>query len=217
MSVFNNENMNEVDEVDEVAVLKQTIEILKKDLENAKQEVEMLHQTIFEMNNERSYEILSYFNRFSNIKKTANRYRISIEDLYEMIPEWDGNTDGLKSADDYDECRIYIIGRKKWDEEHDPEPDQYELDSRKRTPIREEINKILAEYNSGNYYLYEIADNHDIWINNLFRLLKEYGAILDETCAKGYDVFYMQHLGSKSIWDGKTSLNLIEQFYASGS
>ena len=200
---------------DEVDVLKQTIEVLKKDLENAKREIDMLKQTIYKMNNEHSYEILSYFNRFSSIKKTANRFCMTVEDLYDLIPEWDGNTDGLQSADDYDECRIYIIGRKKWDEEHDPEPDQYELDTRKRTPVREEMQKILAEYNSGNYYLYEIADNHDIWINNLFRLLKEYGAILNETCAKGYDVFYTQHLGIKHVWDGKTSLDLIAKFYAS--
>lgn len=215
MSDFCDVDKDKDENVDEVTVLKQTIEILKKDLENAKCEIDMLNQTIFEMNNDRSYEILNYFNRFSNIRKTADRFHMTVEALYEMIPEWDGNHDKLQSADDYDECRIEIIGRKQWDAENEHGPDQYEIDSRKRTPSQEEMQKILVEYNSGNYYLYEIADNHDIWINNLFRLLKEYGAILNETDANEYDSFYRQHLGSKSIWDGKTSLNLIEQFYAS--
>ena len=63
---------------DEVDVLKQTIEVLKKDLENAEREIDMLKQTIYKINNEHSYEILSYFNRFSSIKKTANRFCITV-------------------------------------------------------------------------------------------------------------------------------------------
>jgi SepF-like predicted cell division protein (DUF552 family) len=195
--------INNEKNTDEVEILKQTIEILKKDLVKAKREIETLNQTIFEMNNDRAVEILEYFNRCGSIQKTAMKYNMAIEELYDMIPEWDGCNDGLQGADDYDECRKEIIGRQQWDEEQN---------AIKRTHIDspEELDEIVKEYKSGEMGLYEIADYRDLDIKYFFKLLKELRMINKETDAKGYANFYVQYLGLGSEWDGEKTLNMIE-------
>lgn len=199
MSAF---SINDEKNTDENEILKQAIEILKKDLVKAKKEIEMLNQTILEMNNDRALEILEYFNRCGSIQKTASRYNITMEELYDMIPEWDGCNDGLQGADDYHECRKEIVGRQQWDEEHP---------TIKRTFVNspEELDEIVKEYKSGDMDLYEIADCHDLDIKIFFKLLKDLRLINNETDAKGYANFYVQHLGSGTDWDGEKTLNMI--------
>ena len=200
MSAFAGKNEKKQDEVE---ILKQTIEILKKDLVKAKREIDMLNQTILEMNNDRALEILEYFNRCGSIQKTASKYNMSVEDLYDLIPEWDGCRDGLQDADDYDDCHKEIVGRQQWDEEQD---------AIKRTLVDspDELDEIVKEYKSGNMDLYEIADSHDLDIKYFFKLLKDLRLINKETDAKGYANFYVQHLGSGTDWDGEKTLNMIE-------
>ena len=195
--------INNEKNLDEVEILKQTIEILKKDLTKAKREIDTLNQTIFEMNNDRAIEILEYFNRCGSIQKTARRYNMDVEELYNMIPEWDGCNDGLQGADDYNECRKEIIGRQQWDEEQD-------TIKRTRVDSPEELDEIVKEYKSGDMDLYEIADYHDLDIKYFFKLLKDLRLINNETDAKGYANFYVQHLGSGCEWDGEKTLNMID-------
>ena len=195
--------INNEKNTDEVEILKQTIEILKKDLVKAKKEIDTLNQTILEMNNDRAVEILEYFNRCGSIQKTASRYNMDVEELYDMIPEWDGCNDGLQGADDYDECRKEIIGRQQWDEEQD-------TIKRTRVDSPEELDEIVKEYKSGDMDLYEIADYHDLDIKYFFKLLKDLRLINNEIDANGYANFYVQHLGSGTEWDGEKTLNMIE-------
>ena len=129
------------------------------------------------------------------------------------IPEWDGCRDGLQSADDYDECRLEVIGRKQYDDEQDYTEE--ELDIRKRTPENDELDNILNDYKKGKMSLYELADNYDLWINNLFRLLKENKLIEKETDVRDYASFYTEHDGIWSVWEqGKSDFGLIAEFYA---
>ena len=202
MASFNEENK----------MLKDKIIQLEKELADNIKNNKYLQDIIDERNNDDALEILEYFNRCSSIRQTARKYNMDMEELYDSIPEWDGCRDGLQSADDYDECRLEVIGRKQWDEEQD-EYDEEELKERKRTPDDEELVKILNDYKMTDLSLYEIADKHNLWINNLFRILKEHKIIENETDAKDYINFYTEHEGIWSEWDGKSNiLNLIEEF-----
>ena len=194
--------------------LKQVIQRLETELINSKKNIKQLKEIIDERNNDMALEILDYFNRCNSIRKTARKYDMDMEELYEIIPEWDGCRDGLQSADDYDECRIDVIGRKQYDEECE-EYTEDELEDRKRTPEKAELDEIIADYKEDRMTLYEIADHYNLWINNLFRLLKENKLIEKETDVNNYANFYMEYEGIWSEWDGKSDLGLIEAFYAS--
>ena len=50
-------------------------------------------------------DILQYFNNCKSIKKTAEKYDMTTEELIDWIPYWDGCSDGLQSARDYKEFR----------------------------------------------------------------------------------------------------------------
>jgi hypothetical protein len=85
-----------------------------------------------------------------------------------------------------------------------------------RTPDQDTINKMIEDYrDASDLSLYELADRYELWINNLFRLLKENNLIEKETDAKGYDSFYIEHLGTRycAKSDKKTDLELIEEYY----
>ena len=194
--------------------LKQVIQRLETELTNSKKNIKQLKEIIDERNNDMALEILEYFNRCNSIRKTARKYDMDMEELYEIIPEWDGCRDGLQGADDYDECRIDVIGRKQYDEECDEYTDD-ELADRKRTPEKAELDEIIADYKEDRMTLYEIADHYNLWINNLFRLLKENKLIEKETDVNNYPNFYMDYEGIGSEWDGKSDLGLIETFYTS--
>ena len=156
-----------------------------------------------------SIKIFDYFSMCLNIRKTAWKFNMEIEELYLRISEWDDSSELLESACDYDECRIEVIGRKEYDDEQEDKMDQKDLIIRKRIPTTNEVNKIISDYSLGNLSLYELADRYDLQINNLFRLLKETGMIEKETDAKGYDNFYTEYLGTGCDWDGKSDLGLI--------
>lgn len=188
----------------EVDILKQTIEILKKDLVKCKAEIKRLNQMINERDEEEDFEIWQYFNRCNSIRKTAQKYGISIEELFELIEELDGDNKDLRGASDYEECHKEIIGRKQWDEEYECEKRSFEdLDT-------DEIDKIAKEYKSGKMHLYEIADSHDLCINDFFKLLKTCKLIIKESDAKYYRAFYRQHLGSECEWDGVTEIGMLQ-------
>jgi hypothetical protein len=197
---------------EENKMLKEKIISLEKQLVASKEKNNELKGKIDDMINDYSLEILEYFNQCGSIRKTARKYNMDMEELYESIPEWDGCRDGLQSAYDYHECRMEVIGRNQWDDEHDKYTEE-EFDIKKRTPEPDELVSILKDYKDDEFTLYEIADNHNLWINNLFRILKDNKVIENEIDAKGYDVFYTEHNGSWSEWDGKSDLGLIEQFY----
>jgi hypothetical protein len=169
-------------------------------------EVCHLKERIDDLINDNAIKILDYFSMCLNIRKTAWKFGMSMEELYERISEWDDHSNLLESACDYDECRIEVIGRKEYDEDK-IEPEDFLL--RNRIPSANEVTKIIEDYKESNLSLYELADRYDLQINNLFRLLKETGMIEKETDAKGYDNFYTEYLGTGCDWDGKSDLGLI--------
>jgi hypothetical protein len=203
--------------VEEIYEENKMLKIKINDLENAladsKQKNKFLQEIIDERNNDDALVILEYFHSCSSIRQTANKYNMDMEELYESIPEWDGCRDGLQSADDYDECRLEVIGRKQYEDEQDYAED--EITVRRRTPKNDELDNILNDYKKGKMSLYEIADKYDLWINNLFRLLKENKFIEAETDARDYKSFYTEHDGIWSVWEqGKSDFGLIAEFYA---
>ena len=136
---------------------------------------------------------------------------MEMDELYELIPQWENCREGLKSADDYEECRIEVIGRREYDEELEEDMTKEEYEFRQRVPDADEVDKIIADYKeSNNLTLYELADKYELQINSLLKLLKENKVIDKETDAKGYASFYEEHMGSGCEWDGKSELGLIE-------
>jgi hypothetical protein len=207
---------------------------LEKKLLESNQIRKELKEKIDNLIDDNAVKVLEYFNDCSNIRKTAWAFGFELDELYHLIPEWvsqleqrsnynsalaDGCSDGLQSADDYDECKIDVLGRKIYDEEKEHEFTKEELEAEKeqkmRTPDQDTINKMIEDYNkASNLSLYELADRYDLCINNLFRLLKENKIIEKETDAKGYGDFYRDYLGSGNVWDSKSNeLELIEDFY----
>ena len=203
-----------VDEIyEENKVLKEKIIELENQIKKLKTINKNLTQVIDMRNQENAVEILECFHDCSSIRRTAWKFGIDMEELFELIPEWDGCRDGLQSADDYHECRLEVVGRKECDEEEEYDMEPEELKKRMRTPESDEITKIIADYKESNLGMYELADRYDLKINNLFRLLKENGVIEKETDAKCYESFYIDHLGAGSEWDGKSEFGLIATFY----
>lgn len=195
-------------------------EITKLQETNAKQLKEIrilkasnlaLKETIDARNEDNAPEILDYLHSCSSIRRTAWAYGMEMAELYELIPQWEDSREGLRSADDYKECRIEIIGRREYDEELEEDMTKEEYDFRERALDEEDINAIISDYKeSTNLTLYELADRYELKINYLFKLLKENKVIDKETDAKGYAGFYQEHMGSSCEWDGKTELGLIE-------
>ena len=203
-----------IDEVyKENEVLHKKIKLIESQLADFQQKNTMLNhevchlkERIDDLINDNAIKILDYFSMCLNIRKTAWKFGMSMEELYERISEWDDHSNLLESACDYDECRIEVIGRKEYDEDK-IEPEDFLL--RNRIPSANEVSKIIEDYKGSNLSLYELADRYDLQINNLFKLLKENGMIEKETDAKGYENFYTEYLGSGYDWDGKSDLGLI--------
>jgi hypothetical protein len=213
--------------------LKDKIKYLEADLEKSNQKNKELEKKLLESNqknkelkdkidniiDDNAVKVLEYFNDCSSIRKTADAFGFEIDELYYLIPQWDGCSDGLQGADDFDECRIDVLGRKICDQEKEDEFTKEELDAEReqkmRTPDQDIINKMIEDYNKAtDLSLYELADRYDLCINNLFRLLKENKIIEKETDAKGYGDFYRDYLGSGHVWNGVSNeLGLIKDFY----
>ena len=203
-----------IDEVyKENEVLHKKIKLIESQLAHFQQKNTMLNhevchlkERIDDLINDNAIKILDYFSMCLNIRKTAWKFGMSMEELYERISEWVDHSNLLESACDYDECRIEVIGRKEYDEDK-IEPEDFLL--RNRIPSANEVSKIIEDYKGSNLSLYELADRYDLQINNLFKLLKENKMIEKETDAKGYDNFYTEYLGTGCDWDGKSDLGLI--------
>ena len=194
---------------DENKVLKERIIILEKELAASIQHSKCLKEIIDDRNEENAVEILEYFHSCSSIRRTDWKYGMDMEELYGLIPEWDGCRDGLQGADDYHECRIEVIGRNEYNYEQEEDMDAEELALRQRTPEPDEITKIMGDYTGSDLSLYELADRYNLRIENLFRLLKENKLIEKETDARGYANFYVDHNGVGAEWDGKSGMGLI--------
>ena len=206
-----------IDEVyKENEILHKKIKLLECQLADYQQKNTMLNHNIDNLKerigvliDDNAIKILNYFSMCLDIRKTAWKFSMEMEELYLRISEWDNSSELLESACDYDECRIEVIGRKEYDDEHEDKLDQKDLIIRKRIPNANEVKQIISDYSLGNLSLYELADRYDLHINNLFKLLKENGMIEKETDAKGYENFYTEYLGSGCDWDGKSDLGLI--------
>ena len=196
--------------------LKERISVLETELNLSKYELIVSNQKNIELKekfdnliNDNSVKILEYFYSCCSIIKTACRFGIEMEELYELIPEWDGCRDGLQNADDYEECRIEVIGRREYDEEHEEDMTTEQREFRERQLNADEVNQIINDYICSDLSLYELADRYELQINYLFKLLKENKLIEKETDAKGYASFYEEHMGSGCEWDRKSTLELI--------
>ena len=153
-------------------------------------------------------DVMDHFKWCRSIKDTAENYKLDMDVLYYLIPIWFGSTYELSTADDYEECMIEIMGRKKYEAER--EFTSEEMNIMNRNPDLEEMNKIIWDYINTNMSLYKLADKYNLKINNLFRLLKINNLIVNETDAKGYDNFYTDYFGADFYWDYETEVGMIE-------
>ena len=156
--------------------------------------------------------VMDNFEWDKNIKVTAKNNKLDMDVLYHLIPIWfdrrEGSNDERSQADDYEECMIEIMGRKKYDAEI--EFTSEEMNIMNRTPDLEEMNKIIYDYINTNMSLYELADKYNLKINNLFRLFKINNLIVNETDAKGFETFYTDYFGTDFFWDYETEVGMIE-------
>ena len=207
-----------IDEIyKENEVLHKKIKLIESQLSDYEQKNTMLNYEVCNLKarindliDDNAIKILDYFSMCLNIRKTAWKFGMTMEELYVRISEWDDEYSNiLKTACDYEECSMDVIGRKKYDDSREYEMEPKEFILRKRTPDTNEVKKIITDYSVTNLSLYEIADKYELRINNLFILLKENGIIEKETDAKGYAEFYTEYLGAGCEWDGKSFLGLI--------
>jgi phage antirepressor YoqD-like protein len=197
----------------EIQKLKEINKSQESEIKKLKNKIKKLEKVI-EKRNERDAEfILEYFESSGSIRDTANYYDIKVSELFELIPEWDGCHDGLEAASDYTDCRLEVLGRNLEDEENESEMTPEELEERIRTPDAEEVAEIIKVYKEDKTTLYDIADNYNLKINNLFRILKENGIIENETDVNDYKDFYREYCGTEEKeWDGKSNLGLLCSF-----
>lgn len=152
-------------------------------------------------------EVIKTFEWCKSIIDTADEYNLDMEVLYELIPIWYDDRNKITEAKDYEECMIKVMGRKKYDAENEMTTEEMNIIN--RTPDLEEMNKIIWDYINTNMSLYELADNYNLKINNLFRLLKINNLIVNETDAKGYHTFYTDYMGANIFWDFETEVGMI--------
>lgn len=186
---------NELQEI-EIKKLKEINKMQEIEIKELKNKIMSMKNAIDIRNEEEIENILEYLYTSNSIRDTAWKYSMDISNLFLMIPECDGCSDGMHDLYDYDSCRLEVLGRRLYDEEQECKMSSEELEERMRIPDQEEVSRIIKAYNN-NKKLYEIADNFDLKINNLFRILKENGIIQKETDANGYKDFYIEYYGSK--------------------
>lgn len=189
--------------------MEEKLAALETENENLKKQIKRLKQDIAARIGDDAEQILEYFNCYRSIKKTAWKYGMEIEELYELIPQWDGSYKGLHVADDFEECRIEVIGRKEYDKEIESNLDPEDLALKTRELNADEIKNIIYDYKNSELSLYDIADRHELKIDHLFKMLKDNGIIEKETDAKGYANFYKEYLGAREEWDGKSDFEFL--------
>ena len=203
--------LNERNELQEIEIkkLKEINKMQEIEIKKLKNKIMSMKNAIDVRNEEEIENILEYLYTSNSIRDTAWKYSMDLNQLFRMIPECDGCSDGMHDLYDYDGCRLEVLGRRLYDEEQEYKMSPEELEERIRTPDPEELSRIIKAYNN-NKNLYEIADNFDLKINNLFRILKENRIIEKETDANGYKDFYTIYLGTqKNEWNGKSDLGLL--------
>jgi hypothetical protein len=196
-------------EPEDVQSLKEKITKLESEIQKLKCKNEKLKDILDARNEEDAEKILDHFYAVNSIRQTAWQYGMEIDKLYELIPQWCGCYDRLHMANDFEECRIEVIGRREYDEEKEADLDSEDFENRNRKPNADETNKILSDYEDGHMSLYKLADKYDLQINNLFLILKENGKIEKETDAKRYASFYREYFGVGYEWDGKSDIGLL--------
>ena len=211
-------NFLTIDEImDENTTLKNKIIVLEENILKLKNEVISVKEYNKELKNrlddlidDSAEQILDYFHSVYSIRRTAWKYGMEMEELYQLIPQWEDSHNGLRSAQDYEECRIEVIGRKEYDEEEEEGMTKEQLEFRLRPLDEEDITNIIADYKGSTLSIYELADRYELKINYLFRTLKENKLIEKETDAKRYADFYEEHMGSGCEWDGKSELGMLD-------
>ena len=192
-----------------VASLERELNEIHQQNAELKQKVSDLKEILSQQNEEDGCEILEFFHSCSSIRRTAWKYGMDLEEMYELIPQLEDTWTGIKTASDYDECRMEVIGRQEWDADQEQTMTADEIAIRDRTPIKEELNCLIADYKESTLSMYEIADRYNLCIYNLFRLLKKNQIIEKEIDAKGYSSFYTEFKGTGSEWDGKSDLGIL--------
>jgi hypothetical protein len=193
----------------EIKKLKEINKMQEIEIKKLRDKITIIKNAIDIRNEEEIENILEYLYTSSSIRDTAWKYSMDVSELFLMIPEWEGCSDGMHDLDDYYGCRIEVLGRRLYDEEQESKMSHEELEERMRTPNKEETSKIIKAYNNKKN-LYEIADDFDLKINNLFHILKKNGIIEKETDINNYKDFYTIYLGTqKNEWNGKSDLGLL--------
>jgi hypothetical protein len=195
---------------EENSILKANNAALETENENIKEQINRLKQVIKDIIENDAEQILDYFNCCGSIRKTAFKYGMEMEELYERISVWDSSYDSLFNADDFEECRIEVVGRQECDKELYEDLESDELLLKTRELDADDIKNIIDNYKNSELSLYELADKYNIKIEHLFLTLRDNGIIEKETDAKGYAVFYRQHMGAREEWDGKSDLGFLK-------
>jgi len=162
------------------------------------------------IDNNIAFEILDYLNECNNLTETARKFDCDPEELFYSIPDWDNCNERLYGVEDYSIYNNKLCGR------YCELDDLKKIDNKKmRTPDKDELDAIFADYKRRKHSLYELADKYDLLIINLFRLLKEYNFIEKESDAIGYNEFYKIYIGETfyNKYDIDTNLKLIDMFY----
>ena len=193
--------------------MEEKIVALKTENENLKAQIKRLKQVIDDMIENNAEQILDFFNCCGSIRRTAFKYGMEMEELYDRISVWDGRYDALFKADDFEECRIEVVGRQECDKELYEDLESDELLSKTRELDANDIKNIIDDYKNSELSLYELADRYNMKIEHLFLTLKDNGIIEKETDAKGYAVFYKEHLGAREEWDGKSDFGFLKAAY----
>ena len=182
---------------------------LEKEIVTVKEYNKELKNRLDDLIDDSAEQILDYFHSVYSIRRTAWKYGMEMSDLYELIPQWEDSREGLRSAEDYKECRIEVIGRREYDEEEEERMTKEQLEFKIRPLDEEDITNIIADYKGSTLSIYELADRYELQINYLFRILKENKIIEKETDVKNYADFYEEHMGSGCEWDGKSELGFL--------
>jgi hypothetical protein len=203
------ESEEEEKQPDDVQSLKEKITKLESEINQLQYKNLRLTEILDARNEENAEKILDHFYAVNSIRQTAWQYGMEMDKLYELIPQWCGCYDRLHMANDFEECRIEVIGRREYDEEKEADLDSEDFENRNRKPTADETNKILSDYEDGHMSLYKLADKYDLQINNLFIILKENKVIEKETDVKNYAIFYREYFGVGYEWDGKSDIGLL--------
>ncbi len=190
--------------------LEDRMKILEKEIVMTKEYNKELKNRLDDLIDDSSEQILDYFHSVYSIRRTAWKFGMEVSDLYELIPQWEDSRTGLQSAQDYDECRIEVIGRREYDEEEEEGMTKEQLEFRQRPLDEEDITNIIGDYKESTLSIYELADRYELQINYLFHTLKENKIIEKETDVKNYAGFYEEHMGSGCEWDGKSELGMLD-------